>query len=622
MEKSKIKLPNAKKLADPPEIIMVPPVFAIKKPETAMSMFFEGFDKVLEKYKDIDTDAEVKKGLEDLEAHLNLKEKKEATEKIIYLSPVSPDKAEEAASKYVGLVDSTSSLLITGLIAAEAASLGQLDVTLNNVMDHPVVRAAFSNAERIHAALLSEGIYPAYRYKILKDYQPLRADVQVVVENFVKGIMTFDEFLDHIEYLGYDTDEAVKLANAALRYPDPQVILDLNRRGIVPDKDLYDWLRRTGLHPNAVDAFSHLKWQLPGYQDIISVYMREGYLEDKWVEIPQEFIDYMQQLGYSPEWAKRLWGKHWVLPGVELLYEMFWKKIISYDDMVKMLKYHDFEPVWRERLIQNAYRTIPRVDLRRAYRYGIIDATSLTERYEWLGYKPEDAAKMGSIAVRESLDRYYTRLETVARQAYRKGLLSREGFEQILRQINTPEAAISLALEAEDLARSADVREPAEEPPTLTVSQILSLYKERLISREVASAKLRMKGYSEEDLSFLLRLSEPKPEPVEVNRELISAASQLYREGFMSKEEFAGYLRKAGLSPSEIDMKIASEDLRYRYDYLKDLIALAKEAYKKDIYTQEELEGYLLYYGMQYERVKALSALEQLRKLPKPKGAG
>jgi hypothetical protein len=371
-----------------------------------------------------------------------------------------------------------------------------------------------------------------------------------------------------------------------------------------------------------VEPLSQLRWQLPGYQDIISIYMREGYLEDKWVEIPQEFIDYMQQLGYSPEWAKRLWGKHWVLPGVELLYEMFWKKIISYDDMVKMLKYHDFEPVWRERLIQNAYRTIPRIELRRAYRYGIIDATSLTERYEWLGYKPEDAAKMGSIAVRESLDPYYTRLETVARQAYRKGLLSREGFEQILRQINTPEPAISLALEAEDLAKSADVREPAEEPPTLTVSQILSLYKERLISREVASIKLRAKGYSEEDLSFLLSLSEPKPEPVEVNRELISAASHLYREGFMPKEEFAAYLRKAGLSPSEIDMKIASEDLRYRYDYLKDLVALAKEAYKKDVYTQEEMEGYLLYYGMQYERVKALSALEQLRKLPKPKGAG
>jgi hypothetical protein len=622
MEKSKIKLPNAKASEDPPEVFRVPSLALLKPPEARTSFFFDGFDKVLEKYKDVDTDAEVKKGLEDLGAHLQLKEKKEAKSKIIALSPVSPEKAEEAASKYASLVDAASALLITGLIAAEAASLGQLDITLNNVMDHPVVRAAFSNAERIHAAVLSEGIYPAYRYKILKDYQPLKAEAQIIVENFVKGLITFAEFLDQIEYLGYDTDEAVKMANAAYRYPGFSDLLEMVRRGIISPETFYTWTRRSGLHPHTVGPLSLLRWQLPGYQDIISVYMREGYLPDKWVEIPQEFIDYMAKLGYDSEWAKRLWGKHWVLPSVGLLYEMFWKKIITYDDMVQMLKYHDFEPVWRERLIQNAYRTIPRVDLRRAYRYGITDITELTERYEWLGYKPEDAAKMATIAVRESLDRYYTRLETVARQAYRKGLLDRAGFEQILRQINTPEAAISLALMAEDLAKAADVREPAEEPPTLTVSQILSLYKERLISREVASAKLRAKGYSEEDLSFLLSLSEPRPEPVEVNRELVSAASQLYREGFMSKDEFAAYLRKAGLNPSEIDMKIASEDLRYRYDYLKDLVALAKEAYKKDVYTAEEMEGYLLYYGMQYERVKALSALEQLRKLPKPKEAG
>jgi hypothetical protein len=360
---------------------------------------------------------------------------------------------------------------------------------------------------------------------------------------------------------------------------------------------------------------------LPPYQDIISIYMKEGYMPEKWVEIPEEFICYLKELGYSPEWAKRLWGKHWVLPSVDLLYEMFWKKIISYDDMVKMLKYHDFEPVWRERLIQNAYRAIPRVDLRRAYRYGITDITSLTERYEWLGFKPEDAAKMASIAVRESLEHYYTRLEQVARQAYRKGLLDREGFTAILRQINTPEPAIALALEAEDLARAAKVREPAEEPPTLTVSQILSLYGSRKVSREFASERLRILGYSSEDISLLLSLYEPKPEPAEVNRELVSAASQLYREGFMGKDEFAAYLRKAGLSEREIEIKIEAEDLRYRYDYLKDLVALAKEAYKKDVYTSEELEGYLLYYGMQFERVKAISALEQLRKMPKPKEA-
>jgi hypothetical protein len=537
-------------------------------------------------------------------------------------SPITPAEAPKEAADIIDRGLSLVTTLNTIGIIAEAASMGFIESVIwamTNIINSSGVPSIIQDLYRTPVEI---GVKIPLQRQMLRNYQPNIPDPRTLTSLRARGMLNAEAFNFWMSEHGYPDWAAEMMAYSETRMPNFSDMLEMVRRGIISPDTFQTWTRRSGLHPDTVEPLSQLRWQLPGYQDIISVYMREGYLPEKWVEIPQEFIDYMQQLGYSPEWAKRLWGKHWVLPSVDLLYEMFWKKIISYDDMVQMLRYHDFEPVWRDRLIRNAYRMIPRVDLRRAYRYGITDITSLTERYEWLGYSPEDSAKMSSIAVRESLDRYYTRLETVARAAYRKGLLSREGFEQILRQINTPEAAISLALEAEDLAKSADVREPAEEPPTLTVSQILSLYRERLMSRDLAIARLRAKGYSEDDLSFLLSLSEPKPEPVEVNRELISAASQLYREGFMPKEEFAGYLRKAGLSPSEIDMKIASEDLRYRYDYLKDLVALAKEAYKKDVYTQEEMEGYLLYYGMQYERVKALSALEQLRKLPKPKGAG
>jgi hypothetical protein len=356
--------------------------------------------------------------------------------------------------------------------------------------------------------------------------------------------------------------------------------------------------------------------------------------------------------------------------------------------MAKMLKYHDFEPVWRDRLIANAYNMIPRVDLRRAYRYNMLSAEGLQERYEWLGFKTEDAQIMSAIALRSSLDRYYTRLESVARAAFRKGKLSEEAFTSILERINTPDEAVALTLEAEKLAAAADVREVTEEPRTLTASQILSLYKQEVLSRDEAlsrleamefsgedaelllklytpvppapspktfeqrraellhgprilspseilkaystalitrteaSLRLLEMGYTPEDISLLLSLSEPRPEPMEVNRELISAAATLYREGFMPQNEFEGYLRKAGLSESDISRKVDAEELRYRYDYLKDLVALAKTAYEKDVYTREELEGYLLYYGMQLDRVKAISSLEELKKLPKPKAAG
>ena len=537
-------------------------------------------------------------------------------------SPITPAEApKEAASiidKGLGLI----TVLNTLGIVAEASSLGQMESIIWAMTNIINASGVPSIVQELYKTPMEIGVKIPLQRQMMRTYQPNIPEARILANLRARGMLSLEAYNFWMAEHGYPDWAADLMAYAELRMPSFNDILELLRRGIIDHTDFMIWLRRSGIHPDAVKALTQLRWQLPSYQDIISVYMREGYLPEKWVEIPPEFIDYMRQLGYSEEWAKRIWGKHWVLPSIDLLYEMYWKKIISYDDLVQMLRYHDYEPVWRARLIENAYRPIPRVDLRRAYRYGITDITELTERYEHLGFKPQDAAKMASIAVRESLDRYYTRLETVARTAYRKGLLSREGFIQILRQINTPEPAISLALEAEDLARAADVREPAEEPPTLTVGQILALYREHIISRETASSRLRAKGYSSEDVSLLLSLYEPKPEPVEVNRELIAAASQLYREGFLTPKEFEAYLRKAGLSEQEVAVKIAAEDLRYRYDLLKDLIAFAREAYRKDVYTEEELEDFLTGLGLQPERVKAIIALEQLRKLPKPKVAG
>jgi len=686
----------------------IPAAPFLKAPEEEWSVFFKGFDLILDKYKDVDTDAELEDARKKMAGALELKEE-EAGPPLVRASPLSPAKGKEAAEKYTGIVDLATAGAILAMIAAEAASLGQLDMTLAQILRHPILAAAISNAEKVHGAVLSEGVYPAYRYHILKQYQPLRADARTLAELYARGIIDFFTYLDQIEYQGYDTAEAVKLANAAFRYPGLSELLTLLRRGIITEGDFklllrrqglpssavdaltnlrwlktdahtladlcvkgfispsayvdqvkalgYDlseavnlmsaafkwpglselltllrrgildtdtflsYLKRTGLSPDAAALLYHLRWQLPGYMDIISVYMREGYMPDKWVEIPDEFIAYMKQLGYSEFWAKRLWGKHWVLPGVTLLYDMFHKKIIDKDTMVQMLKYHDFEPVWRERLIENAYEMIPRVDLRRAYRYGMLKAEDLTERYEWLGYKPEDARLMAGLAQRWSLDRYYTRLETVARAAYRRGKLSREGLLEILKQINTPKPAIDLIIEAEDIAREAMVREPGEVENTLTTSQVLSLYRKSLITHEYASTRLKDMGYPDEDVSLLLSLAAPSPEPVEVNRDLITAASMLYREGLLSKDEFEGFLRKAGLSEEDVSRKVEAEDLRYRLDYARDLIALIKEAYRKDVYTAEEAVDRLIQFGMVPERATALIAREQLRKMSKPRAA-
>jgi len=105
------------------------------------------------------------------------------------------------------------------------------------------------------------------------------------------------------------------------------------------------------------------------------------------------------------------------------------------------------------------------------------------------------------------------------------------------------------------------------------------------------------------------------------NNAIASAAASLYRDGYMPRAELEGWLRTANFSQARIDKTLAAEDLRYRLDYVKDLQAVAIEAYQKDVYTLEDLEAELLNLGMQPERVKALITKESFKKLPKPKPA-
>jgi len=358
---------------------------------------------------------------------------------------------------------------------------------------------------------------------------------------------------------------------------------------------------------------------LPGYADMISVYVREGYMAEKWVEIPEEFATYMKELGYSEDWTKRLWGQHWVLPGVSLLYEMFHKKIIDYKTLSAMLKYHDFEPVWRDRLIANAYALIPRVDLRRGYAWGLISGDQLQDRYERLGFSPADATSMTGIAKRYGLSAYYSRLLSVAAATFRKGQLSGPDFQSIMEVCGLPGEAQDILLSAETMARDAAVTQPGEEPRILSASQVCAAYTKGLLSQSAAKDQLLRMGYLEGDADLLLALAAPKPLAEAPATEIVSAASLLYRNGWMSPTEFEGWLRKARLTDEEIAVTKDAQDLRYWLDYASDLLALWKQMYARDLITLDEFYDNLLRWGCQPDRASAIVSLEETRKIPKPR---
>jgi len=138
--------------------------------------------------------------------------------------------------------------------------------------------------------------------------------------------------------------------------------------------------------------------KLPPYQDLISIYVREGYLPEKWVEFPEEMGKWFKELGYDEYWAKRLWGKHWVLPSPTQLYEMLHRSKgtrpdIGVDEELirKMLKLHDYEPEWRSRLEAISWRTWRIFDIRTDWEMGLEDEETVLKRLIDTGYHPDEA---------------------------------------------------------------------------------------------------------------------------------------------------------------------------------------------------------------------------------------
>lgn len=228
-----------------------------------------------------------------------------------HFSPITPDEARAWVDPFISQVTAAVTTLHTANAAAEAISLGQFDISLQEAWKYPNTAAAVSLAADLVAMPIKEGLMPAFKRYILRSYVP----------------------------------------------------------------------------------------NLPLYSDMIEVYVKEGYLPEKWAEIPPEFVQNMKELGYSEYWTNRLWGKHWVLPAVTQLYEMYHRTLgtrpdigVTLDVLRSMLKYHDFEPKWRDRLEAITWRTWRIFDLRTAWEMNILSDDELVDRSIDTGYNPEEAA--------------------------------------------------------------------------------------------------------------------------------------------------------------------------------------------------------------------------------------
>ena len=364
VKKARLRLPNPKEIKnpDPPELvsfytgtIVVPPVIRVRPPGNEMTMFFKGFDTVLEKYKEIDSEGNIENARKRMAGALELREEPKGP-KLIELSPITPEKAEEAITKYVAAVDAASIALLVGMIAAEAASLGQLDFTLSMIPQHPIMRGAMDVATRFHSALALEGVYPAYRYKILKDFQPLRPDERATTLAFIKGYKDAENFYNDMKYLGYEEWASDVFIQSLLQAPSPERILDMVRRGIVSEEDAAFMLKKYLWTADDIKNFLYLKWNVPEPYRLADFHAK-GLIDDEKLE--SGFAWYGIDADYAHVWSKS--QLRW--PAFTQLLELLWRGVITEETFRNWMRWQGFNKEAIDAMINLKERIPPASDL-------------------------------------------------------------------------------------------------------------------------------------------------------------------------------------------------------------------------------------------------------------------
>ena len=365
----------------------------------------------------------------------------------------------------------------------------------------------------------------------------------------------------------------------------PRELLDLlNRREIeVPDVERF--LRESNLKDKFIPLLLKLRFNLLGASDYIRFAVKDVYTKDNKLaadlqqDFPEQVADKLSRLGYAPEDALGAWMAHWELPSPTQVYEMYHRDLIGEGDVIDYLKQADYSPKWRDNLLKISFNPLTRVDVRRAYKLGVVTLEQVAKTYRDLGYDKANAeilaeftkqdadtervqerellvgpVKTSALAMykarrisedqlrqvlanlkypKETVDRFIADIEFVREQdhrediasalksAYVKALRTRDDTIILLRQAGWDGEALDQLLETWDLLRAVTELQPHQVATRdLTKAEIVTAYAERVISPETASTQLVALGYDQNETDILLTTADLKARKAELDQQV------------------------------------------------------------------------------------------------------
>jgi len=318
--------------------------------------------------------------------------------------------------------------------------------------------AKFQSVLTISGALAQRELYEFARcspYEIFQEGDAIQA--------YQRGEISREQALNDLRMRGYNDTRAEILLEIGHQVPDMAALYSMNLRGLPGGENLVERFKDLGYNPEDAQSLADLRFYIPPPQDLITMAVRDVFNPERVAEFqqnedfPEEFAFWAEQQGISRDWAEKYWQAHWVLPSVQMGYEMLHRRVIDEQQLRNLMSAQDIIPGWRDALIAISYSPYTRVDIRRMYDLGVLDEQQVFEAYQDIGYDKVKARTLTDFTIELAGDdeELPDELEGITRSSvissYKAGIIDRTTADELLGLVGVGESARAVYLTAADL---------------------------------------------------------------------------------------------------------------------------------------------------------------------------
>jgi hypothetical protein len=391
-----------------------------------------------------------------------------------------------------------------------------------------------AEAAKIYSMGIAKGLTKSVEYHWNSVYTPELPGEGELIDMAAKGLISSTEYANYMKFQGVSTVWSARLLQASKRLPSLGEVFQAYHRAGWTDDKLYEVAMRLNYSERELyEVWSALIYELPGYGEITNMRVKE-------IITQADYRKYLSQLGYRQEWADKIWDAHFA-PAAwnDFLTAMRRKQTVSiphaeggatthtfgvsesadFDVLRELSVLVDYDARYWDFFRQRIYSDpTPRFSMW-AYDEGVIPEATLREIVHRYGYTPDVEKWYGDMLVHFQERPWVTRYLQVLSTAFVKDVIDADTLKRLVKEIPRNEAVADWIIRISVLRKTILAsKAKAVKEKLLSVADIKKLTAENYMTEDVCRTELLQRGYSTEDVEYLMKLIQLEKSAVEEGR--------------------------------------------------------------------------------------------------------